>query len=101
MAQPPSVAMVGRAEECGRPSREEGRKKKRTHWVLEYEASGNKEGKGKLGKGGNRKQRGGGDVPGTRIQDIRNFFEAKGGDSSPLLETDLKEGKGNGTQSGS
>ena len=100
MAQPPSVVMGCGAEECGRPTREDGRRKKRTYWVLEQEASGNKEGKGKFGNGGSRKQRTGGDIPGKKIQDIRNFFEAKGGDNSPLLGKDLEERKGDGTQCG-
>ena len=68
--------------------------------VLEQEASESKEGKGMLGKGGSRKQRTGGDIPGKKIQDIRNFFEAKGGGNSPLLGIDLKEDKGDRTQSG-
>ena len=34
------------------------------------------------------------------MQDIRRFFEEKGGDKSPLLEKDMKERKGDRIQGG-
>ena len=98
MAQPPSVAMVGSAVECGRPTRKDSRQKKRTHWVLEKQAPGQEEGKGKLAREGFRKQGKERGNPGSRFQDIRKYFEEKGRGSAPSLESGLKEGEGSGTQ---
>ena len=93
------MARVGSAVVSGRPTRKEGRTKMMTHWVLEKQASGVEEAKGKLVKGDTRKQgRGRGNPAGGRIQDIRKFFEGKGGHSGPSLESGWKEGEGSGTQ---
>ena len=56
MAKPPSKAMVGSAEERGRPTRKESQAKKRATWALGMKASSQKEGKEKLGNEGPKKQ---------------------------------------------
>ena len=99
-AQPTSVALVGGAKASGRPTNDKRRQKKRTQWALGQEASSGNKRERKLTNEGPRKQGAGGDNQRTRMQDIRRFFEEKGGDKSPLLDRDMKEWKGGRAQSG-
>ena len=93
-AQQPSMALVGRAEERGRPARKDSGQKKRTQWALGMMAAGSNERKEVPVKEGHRKQRKGRGTPqGKGIKDIRSFFEAKEGPSSPFLGKNRNEGK--------
>ena len=93
-AQQPSVALVGRAEERGRPARKDSGQKKRTQWALGKLAAGSKDREEDSPKEGHRKHRKGRGTPqGKGIKDIRSFFEAKEGTCGPFLGKDRSEGK--------
>ena len=100
MAKLPSKAMVGGAEECGRPTNKERQEKKRANWALGIQASS--QGKGKEGSAKEAKLRKGKamDTPHGRFSDIRQWFEEKGRGKSPSLEQDMEGGQGSWTQGG-
>ena len=100
-AQQPSMALVGRAEERGRPARKDSGQKNRTQWALGKLAAGSKEREEDSPKEGHRKQKKDRGTPqGKGIRDIRMFFEAKEGTLGPFLGEERSEGKQGMTQCG-
>ena len=71
MAKLPSKAMVGGAEECGRPTRKERQEKKRANRALGIQAPSHSKGKERSAKETQTKKGKGKDTPQDRFSDIR------------------------------